>query len=164
MIANVDLFIAIALSVFAAIAVLADSINLLAGIGFVSDSTLSSLPHPQVVKSLFLSFSSEVDPLLRLNPPWFYAMMILNLGHVAFYLFAVPRILRKQDVRGPALFWCGSMLTILFVITFEEFMGPAPTRDPLRFTAAYGSYMVVPLVVLKRFWNDEKHETKLKRK
>ena len=60
-----DLLITAALFVFLVIAVLADSINLLAGPGPISDATLASLPHFEAVKAAFVWFSRDVDPLLR---------------------------------------------------------------------------------------------------
>jgi|JI10StandDraft_1071094.scaffolds.fasta_scaffold303407_4 hypothetical protein len=152
-----DLLITAALFVFLVIAVLADSINLLAGPGPISDATLASLPHFEAVKAAFVWFSRDVDPLLRMNPPWFYAMMMLNLGSVSFYVFAISRFIKgkTETVRGPALFWSGSMLSILFVIVFEELFGPHPTKNRLQFALAYGGYILVPVIVLFRFWNEE---------
>lgn len=118
-----------------------------------------------------------MDPLLLANPPWLYAAFILNLSSMAFYAFAVPRLLRGEahTVRPWALMWSGSMLTILFIIIVEgtcqsgkcwrraaasdtvraEMAGPHKSPQPLAIAAAYGSYVVMPLLVAYRFLGND---------
>jgi hypothetical protein len=89
----------------------------------------------------------------------------LNLGHVLFYCVAIPLILKRDErVRGLALFWCGSILTILFVIVFEELFGTYSTKDVVQFSVAYGGYILVPVVILVRFWSDPVWEKNAKAK
>lgn len=70
----------------AIMALLADSINMMSGPGYISEETLESLPHPQFMKTAFLYFTEHFDPLLRANPAWLYGAFIPNFGSIGRHI------------------------------------------------------------------------------
>ena len=51
---------------------------------------------------------------------------------------------------SPALMWAYGLLLTMFVTAREQLFGKYKAPDPVMFAAAYGGYILVPLLVMLR--------------
>jgi EXPERA (EXPanded EBP superfamily) len=146
---------------------------------FLSLSLLNSLPHrfdshintqisinigvseenvkdlvwpPQFVYPYVHWWCDMADYGLAVNPMWMKALAWLSpFVYAPFYLFALYCFIAGKDyIRVPAFTFVGMMCTGLYVIFAESLWGDYVTPDPVLFTAAYGPYFVIPLLLAFR--------------
>lgn len=94
------------------------------------------------------------DPLLIARPSWFRTLIWLDIILFGpFYAAAIFAFVKaRRWIRLPAVIWATAMLVHLAVILIEQVIGPYPAPNlPMTF-AVYGSYVVLPLLVLWRVW------------
>lgn len=49
-----------------------------------------------------------------------------------------------------ALLWGWGLLLCMIIVVHEQLYGPYPTKNVMLFAAAYGAYIIMPLVVMVR--------------
>ncbi|KAJ4457922.1 putative integral membrane protein [Paratrimastix pyriformis] len=152
-----DFFFIVGFSMFFVIAWLIDYINAIAPVGgFTPDTAaLLSWPPKWMVKGYFW-WCESCDPLLLANPMWFKFLSALSpFVFSPFYLVAIYAIYTgKNWIRMPIVVYASMLFLDLLTIFVDEFYGPTPSPNPLLFAMGYGPYLLFPLALLARFWNE----------
>eukprot|EP01105_Mastigella_eilhardi_P006764 TRINITY_DN18305_c0_g1_i1.p2 TRINITY_DN18305_c0_g1~~TRINITY_DN18305_c0_g1_i1.p2 ORF type:complete len:194 (+),score=46.13 TRINITY_DN18305_c0_g1_i1:30-584(+) len=107
---------------------------------------------PRVMVDIVHWWGRSFDPLLMARPVWWQMTIWIDAFYFGpFYFVAVFAFLKgKEWIKAPALFWAGLMVANLTIIFGEEFAGPYKSPAPLQIVAAYGPYLLAPLLTLIR--------------
>jgi len=99
-------------------------------------------------------YGERYDPLVSANPHFLRVMSGISAFVFGPIELALAWGLWKQrtGVRAPAIGWSVAMLYSMVVHTIVEFWGSMPPPHPGIALAAYAAYIVVPLVLLRRYW------------
>ena len=106
---------------------------------------------------MYFWWTKSCDPVLQQNPLWIkYLSLLSPCLFLPYYLVAIPAILTRQDfIRIPSVMYGTALLLILSTFFTEAVYGQQPSPSLLMFTAGYGAYQLLPLLVLVRFWRDD---------
>ncbi|KAH3757418.1 integral membrane protein [Pelomyxa schiedti] len=101
-------------------------------------------------------YARNFDPVLLARPPWWRMTIWLDVLYFGpFYLFAIYAFYKGREwIRVPSLFWAGIMFANVSIILGEEFMGPNKTPAPLFVLGLNLPWLLTPLVMIVRMWND----------
>jgi hypothetical protein len=97
------------------------------------------------------------DPVLLARPAWWRATIwIDSLLFGPFYAVALYAFVKgKEWIRFPAIIWGAVLMTVVFMICFEEMVGAHATPHPAMVLFANAPWFLVPLAVIVRMVRSE---------
>lgn len=123
-----------------------DLINALAPGEVLTHDVVNNLPWPPAcMKELFLWWGDNYDPLLTQNPFWLSVLCAYSpLFHAPMYLIMLYGLLKKSSwLKMAGMSWAAFMTATIIPILLE---GTRQSEQPIVFLAAYGGYLLVPVL------------------
>jgi len=112
---------------------------------------------PRVLTDLYFKWARTVDPLLYENPMWWQVMEWINLLTLMPYSFlAMYGFIRGSNwLRMPGIITNSWTWYSLMLCIFATLYGHNRTQDVPMFLAIYVPFLVFPMCLVWRFWQDK---------
>mgnify|MGYP001243125559 CR=1 FL=1 len=113
---------------------------------------------PAAMIDLVHWYGRNFDPLLIARPPfWMATPWLDSLLFGPYYVAALYAFWKGRNwIRMPSVIWASVMLTNVTIILSEEIAGPHATPQLPMVLFANAAWLLFPVLVLVRMWNQEK--------
>jgi hypothetical protein len=138
-------------------AVMLDCIPALVPTGPITRAALAELTWPPVyMRELFMWWCEEADVLLLKNPLWYQAICAFSpYVYAPFYLAAIYAFINQCEwIRPWCLLWSGALLVTMVPVYYLTLVGEYASPRPDVFFAAYGAFIVVPILLFVRMYRE----------
>jgi EXPERA (EXPanded EBP superfamily) len=102
-------------------------------------------------------WGSNFDPPQMARPAWWRATIWIDvLLFGPFYAVAIYAYAKGREwIRLPSIVWGSVLMTVVFIICFEEMLGAHATPRPGVVLSANAAWFLVPLAVIVRMMREE---------
>ncbi|MBZ0253089.1 MAG: DUF2781 domain-containing protein [Candidatus Methylomirabilis sp.] len=104
-------------------------------------------------------WGGNFDPLQLARPAWWRATIwIDSLFFGPFYAVAIYAYVKGKDwMRIPSIVYGATLMTVVTIIMFEEYVGQHRTPEPLIVSIANAPWFFMPALVIWRMWRAGEH-------